>query len=1094
VRLLKDNDYSSQDWQPLNQVIDTIKIKEQGNYSIVLRDLNGNLSGNTSFEIFYLKKPAIDTTNLQHVSRNNGADGSITVSTNGGAEGNKTIQLTGPVNKTADYSGIPIVFNSLVAGIYQLQATDSNECTSEILTFEITQPACEIDITVTPPPAICEGESINLADYVTLTGVNIENFTIYYYKDASFSELVDNSQMVVDESIYYIKAITPDGCEDQDQIEVIVNPLPELTIVNPPPVCTGESINLTASSITNNADLSGLTMTYWTDAEASSELSNPSSVIAEGNYYIKATNNTTNCSDIFAVNISFIELPVLTFVNPAPVCSGEVIVLTAPSANHYSWSTGDTTQSITVSPTITTTYSLTVIENGCESLADSVEITVNELPSVEIMQNKLACEGETVDLTDPEITNYADTTGLTLSYWKGPEPYVELTDPTAVSNTDIYYIKILNENGCSSFDWISVLFNPIPTAKITTSADTINVGDNVELSSNLADSYVWSNGDTLQSITISPVSTETYSLTVTEKGCESLADSVEIYVNLLPWVNSAYVLPMTICGSGSVTYFATPSSGIINWYDTPYGGIPIMPPSEISETTTLYAEAEDEDGRKSAERTPVTAIVNPLPIVPGIPLVENNCGNSDLIFKGSPESDDICWFWQRYAVNTDTSKFSNPYNVTRAGTYYLRALNTSTNCWSESTSKIVTIREKPEVPEIPVVIDYCGISVLSYSVSPHDAYRFWQTSSTGTDFDQHDNPYNVNNYGIYYLRDYNSYSRCWSEASDSVVANPKEPAIITGDSKVCLGTATQLSGSGIPAAIDPWISSSPTVAIVDSTGLVTGVSEGNCDIHYSTSRGCLTTLTLSVHAIPSTPDIPDVEDRCGYSLLNLNTPAENYTGWYWQTSPTDTEFNYSDTVFAPANYYVRGYNGITQCWGNASEAVTATPKIIPTIIEVFTDSRCGPGIVYLSATSTGLINWYKEEVNGAGLSLQTGLNFSPCISSDTVFYISASLNGCRTPKRVPVAATVREIPNLIITPPPVVCAPPYNCDITAPYITAGSTLDLVFTYWLDADTINSLINPYSALPGMYYIKGIDPHTIIDDEPSTGCYTIKPIIW
>lgn len=79
---------------------------------------------------------------------------------------------------------------------------------------------------------------------------------------------------------------------------------------------------------------------------------------------------------------------------PTSVCNGNSITLSAPSgATSYSWSTGATTQSITVSPTSNTTYSVTVTTATCSSSA-SQTVTVNGNPSVTLGNNSPAvCSG-----------------------------------------------------------------------------------------------------------------------------------------------------------------------------------------------------------------------------------------------------------------------------------------------------------------------------------------------------------------------------------------------------------------------------------------------------------------------------------------------------------------------------------------------------------------------------------------------------------------------------------------------------------------------------------------------------------------------------
>lgn len=62
-------------------------------------------------------------------------------------------------------------------------------------------------------------------------------------------------------------------------------------------------------------------------------------------------------------------------VDPAPICAGTSVTLTGSGGGTYHWSTGQTTPSITVSPTTTQSYILTVTNNGC-SAKDTVLVSV----------------------------------------------------------------------------------------------------------------------------------------------------------------------------------------------------------------------------------------------------------------------------------------------------------------------------------------------------------------------------------------------------------------------------------------------------------------------------------------------------------------------------------------------------------------------------------------------------------------------------------------------------------------------------------------------------------------------------------------------
>jgi len=79
----------------------------------------------------------------------------------------------------------------------------------------------------------------------------------------------------------------------------------------------------------------------------------------------------------------------------------------------------------------------------------------------------------------------------------------------------------------------------------------------------------------------------------------------------------------------------------------------------------------------------------------------------------------------------------------------------------------------------------------------------------------------------------------------TVTVNPLPT--ITGTTAVCVGSTTQLTGSGTPAASNPWTSSNTAIATVSNTGLVTGVAAGSVTINYTNNNGCSTTTTVTVN-------------------------------------------------------------------------------------------------------------------------------------------------------------------------------------------------------------------------------------------------------
>jgi hypothetical protein len=91
---------------------------------------------------------------------------------------------------------------------------------------------------------------------------------------------------------------------------------------------------------------------------------------------IKIDNNTgTVSSTVTYCTCCVLNTP--TISGTPTICSGKNTTLTASTGNGYSWSTGATTQAITVSPTSTTTYTVTITyANSCTKTATQT-VTVN---------------------------------------------------------------------------------------------------------------------------------------------------------------------------------------------------------------------------------------------------------------------------------------------------------------------------------------------------------------------------------------------------------------------------------------------------------------------------------------------------------------------------------------------------------------------------------------------------------------------------------------------------------------------------------------------------------------------------------------------
>ena len=126
-----------------------------------------------------------------------------------------------------------------------------------------------------------------------------------------------------------------------------------------------------------------------------------------------------NDNSTFDYHIQFaVDLPTLTATaTPQVVCEGASATLNVTGANTYSWSTGQSGSSITVTPTQQhTTYTVTgTASNGCSNTA-SVSVEMQSQPTVSISGSTSICAGLATTLTGTGAASYVWSNGSHDSY------------------------------------------------------------------------------------------------------------------------------------------------------------------------------------------------------------------------------------------------------------------------------------------------------------------------------------------------------------------------------------------------------------------------------------------------------------------------------------------------------------------------------------------------------------------------------------------------------------------------------------------------------------------------------------------------------
>ncbi len=221
------------------------------------------------------------------------------------------------------------------------------------------------------------------------------------------------------------------------------------------------------------------------------------------------------------------------------ICPGQSVVLTAPSGySSFSWQPGNvTTQTITVSPAVTTTYTLNLTAfNGCVSHVQ-IPITVAPIPVPVIQYQAPAC-----DLPVQVQSNSTISSGtISSQQWNlggnaAPSSSAQSTVNVQYPGPGSYPISLslTSDQGCTATATQTVVVPPC-VFRIAISGDTICPGQCLSFPVSSAYgtppyTYLWSNGSTDSTLTICSNSTTQIGLTVTDANGFIASDTAMITV------------------------------------------------------------------------------------------------------------------------------------------------------------------------------------------------------------------------------------------------------------------------------------------------------------------------------------------------------------------------------------------------------------------------------------------------------------------------------------------------------------------------------------------------------------------------------------
>lgn len=243
-----------------------------------------------------------------------------------------------------------------------------------------------------------------------------------------------------------------------------------------------------------------------------------------------------------------------------PICEGASVTLSTNAGSNIQWSTGGTGNSVIVSPSVTTIYTLTGKSSStlnCTSTL-TLAVVVNPLPTLTLsVQPAVLCVGNTASVLAMGAASYSYSFGASTGNTTTVNP----------ATTTIYSVTGISAMGCSRTQSLQVFVNP---NQLLLSPDTaICAGQPANLRVQGAQSVMWSFGAPFANALVYPAGSTSYSVSGTDvHGC-TLTGSVAVTVNPLP-VISASTTASVVCRGDA---FQLSASGATNYQWTSGGTI-----------------------------------------------------------------------------------------------------------------------------------------------------------------------------------------------------------------------------------------------------------------------------------------------------------------------------------------------------------------------------------------------------------------------------------------------------------------------------------------------------------------------------------------
>lgn len=792
--------------------------------------------------------------------------------------------------------------------------------------------------------------------------------------------------------------VTVCGQTKSTNISVTLNPAPATTVSQIGQLCPGGSAQLSATGTGTFA---------WSGPSGFTGTGNPVPIFIAGLYSVTVT-NTNGCTSTSQYNVQYVSGPTasISTADATTYCIGQsfsVAMCALGNANYtYLWSTGATTQCITVSLPGSYNVTVTDITNGCTAISNTITISVITcqpggtpcVPNGSVSFTQNACNPFTFTNTSVNAFDF---------FWSFGDGFNSTaTNPThTYSNAGFYMVTLCgkvpnptNTDTCQLYDTTQLV---VPLA----AKFDVNIGCNgtpvcfTDKSTTTAGttitSWFWNFGDANSSFLQNPCHiyaapgtyVVTLTITGTGTGCTSTFTDT---ITVPPPPTAAFTFTSPCCVGQAVLFTDASAPNIKTWnWDFGDGGTSLNqnPTHSYALAGTYTVTLIVCDSMGCCDTTAQTKLVN-APSASGniIALPDTVVCAGTAVTLVAPTCGGCTYLWSNGSTNDSIV-------VTSTGIYVV-TITDAGGCKYSTFIKIIVNPNPPTTITNSGKDELCLGEFTSLCVPYHVNFTwFWISNDPGVNGSTANcayvSPTSTGTYTYQVIVTDTSTGCLDTSQVYTIVVHPLPvPPIITalGSTTVCQGDTVILVGSHPDT----------TVTMLWSTGDINDtliVTEDGCyTLTVTDTNGCKNQATLCVTVNPL-PDLCMFYEGCLDTCLPYTILGPPGTSWQWLLNGNiisgATQQNYTATLNGAYSVIVTNSFGCFDTTGVLN--LTMHPcdtACADFVIDSVVCDEAGNYILYYH-----LVNYSGYMVTEFSLQVlppDTGLLFAPSLVIDSIPY------------------------------------------------------------------------------------------------------------